>query len=79
MEKKSITGFTTKEVINKVKKLRQKYKEEKDKTKKSGNSRQRKWKYFDEIDVFMSQRHNVTPPCIVDTMAENTSNDTKGE
>jgi hypothetical protein len=31
-------GFTLKEIINKMKKLRQKYKQEKDKTRQTGNS-----------------------------------------
>ena len=53
-----------------MKKLRQKYKEEKDKTRKSGNGKGKKWKFFDEIDAFLMKRHNVTPPCLVDTMKE---------
>ena len=28
------------------------------------------WKFFDEIDTFLTKRHNVTPPALVDTMAE---------
>ncbi len=51
-----------------MKKLRQKYKTEKDKTRKSGNGKKKKWKYFDQIDNFMSQKHNVTPVAIIDTM-----------
>ena len=36
-----------------MKKLRQKYKQEKDKTKKSGNGASKKWKFFDELDAFL--------------------------
>jgi hypothetical protein len=25
---------------------------------------------FDDIDAFLMTKHNVTPPCLVDTMAE---------
>lgn len=53
-----------------MKKLRQKYKSEKDKMKKSGNGRSTKWLFFDQMDRFLSQRHNVTPVALVDTMAE---------
>ena len=53
-----------------MKKLRQKYKTEKDKTKKSGNGRSNKWLFFEQMDRFLSQRHNVTPVALVDTMAE---------
>ena len=50
--------------------MRQKYKSEKDKTKKSGNGRSKKWVFFEQMDRFLSQRHNVTPVALVDTMAE---------
>ena len=70
MEEKGYEGFTLKELINKIKKLRQKYKQEKDKSRQSGNGALKKWKYFDIIDVFLTKRHNVNPPAVVDTMAE---------
>lgn len=53
-----------------MKKLRQKYKEEKDKTKKSGTGAGKKWKFFDDLDAFLMRKHNVTPPCLVDTGAK---------
>ena len=53
-----------------MKKLRQKYKQDKDKTRRTGNAAVKKWKFFDEIDTFLTKRHNVTPPALVDTMAE---------
>lgn len=63
--------FTVKEVINKMKKLRQKYKMEKGKSRKSGNGTAKKqWKYFSKIDSIMSEKHIVNPPSIVDTMAD---------
>ena len=68
MQEKGYKDLTLEQIVNKMKKLRQKYKTEKDKTKKSGNSKTKKWKYFDQIDSFMSQKHNVTPVAIIDTM-----------
>ena len=52
-----------------MKKLRQKYKVEKDKARKSGNGRNKKWKFFDQIDQLLSHKHNVTPLVVLDTMA----------
>jgi Asp-tRNA(Asn)/Glu-tRNA(Gln) amidotransferase A subunit family amidase len=72
MENKGFKQFGLKELINKIKKLRQKYKVEKDKKKRSGNARQKTWKFFDSMDRVLATRHNVNPPTIADTMAENT-------
>ncbi|CAB4000488.1 Hypothetical predicted protein [Paramuricea clavata] len=69
LKAKGYEDFTLKELINKLKKLRQKYKEEKDKSKQTGNAASKKWKFFYEIDIFLTQRHNVNPPVVVDTMA----------
>ena len=52
-----------------MKKLRQKYKSEKDNQRKSGNSRKKPWKYFEQLDRFLSQKHNVTPAALIDTMS----------
>ena len=72
--------FTVKEVINKMKKLRQKYKMEKDKSRKSGNGTAKKqWKYFSKIDNIMSEKHIVNPPSIVDTMADTSHGTLKDE
>jgi hypothetical protein len=68
MQEKGFQDLTLEQIVNKMKKLRQKYKTEKDKTRKSGNGAKKKWKYFDQIDSFMSQKHNVTPLAIIDTM-----------
>ena len=54
-----------------MKKLRQKYNMEKDKSRKSGNGTAKKqWKYFSKIDSILSEKHIVNPPSIVDTMAD---------
>jgi hypothetical protein len=58
-----------------MKKLRQKYKTEKDKTRKSGNGKQKKWKFFDKMDQILANRHNITPVSIIDTMKESENSD----
>ena len=67
MQENGYKDLTLEQIVNKMKKMRQKYKTEKDKTRKTGNSKKKKWKYFDQIDNFMSQKH-VTPVAIVNTM-----------
>ena len=52
-----------------MKKLRQKYKTEKDNARKSGNNRKKPWKYFEQMHSFLSHKHNVTPAALIDTMA----------
>ena len=71
LNQKGIAEYTLKEVINKIKKLRLKYKCEKDKTRKSGNGAGKKWKYFDAMDRFLAQRPSVTPLAVNDTFALN--------
>jgi len=53
-----------KDVANKMKKLRQK------KIRNGGRNRAKEWKLFTKMDGFMSQKHNVNPPSVTDTMAE---------
>jgi hypothetical protein len=75
LEDKGFKGYTLKEVINKIKKLRQKFKQEKNKTKCSGSGAGKKWKFFDDIDTFLTKKHNVTPPVLVDTMNDMTQSE----
>jgi len=70
LENAGFNGFSLKELVNKIKKLRQKYKAEKDKRKRTGTARQKQWKHFDELDGILSQRHNVNPPFVIDSMSE---------
>ena len=60
-----------------MKKLRQKYRTEKDKAKKSGNGRGKKWQYFEKMDRFLATRHNVEPIALVDTMAKSSTKKTE--
>ena len=69
LEGKGFSELTVKGIVNKMKKLRQKYKVEKDKTRKSGSGRYKKWKFFDQMDRLLSHRHNGTPLVVLDTMA----------
>ena len=64
--------FTVKEVINKMKTLRQKYKMEKDKSRRNGNGTAKKnaGSIFIKIDSIMSQKHIINPPSIIDTMTD---------
>lgn len=78
MQEKGYKDLTLEQIVNKMKKLRHKYKTEKDKTRKSGNSKRKKWKYFDQIDNFMSTKHNVTPVAIIDTMDQSADGDECG-
>ncbi|CAB4036599.1 Hypothetical predicted protein, partial [Paramuricea clavata] len=70
LRERGYEDMTLKEIINKIKKLKQKYESEKDKAKKSGNGRKKPWKYFQQLDRFLSQRHNVVPAALLDSMAE---------
>ena len=60
--------FTVKEVINKKKELRQKYKMEKDKSRKSGNGtakktkKKKQWKYFSKIDAPLLSVEDLDSP-----------------
>ncbi|CAH3170148.1 unnamed protein product [Porites lobata] len=59
-----------KAILSKIRKLRQKYKEEKNKAKKSGRSRGRKWKFFHKMDSIMGHRANISPPLVLDSSAD---------
>ena len=56
---------------NKMKKLRQKYKMEKENSRKSGNgtAKKKQWKYSSKIDNITSEKHIVNPLSIMDTAA----------
>ena len=61
LEDKGFKGYTLKEVINKIKKLRQKFKQEKNKTRCSGSGAGKKWKFFDDIDYIFNQKTQCHP------------------
>ena len=55
MQEKGCKDLTLEQIVNKMKKLGQKYKTEKDKTRKTGNRKKKKWKYFDQIEIYVSE------------------------
>ena len=67
MDNRNLKHFTVQDLINKMKKLRQKYKEEKDKANKSGTGRRRKWVFFDRMDRILCDRPQVKPPLVIDS------------
>ncbi|XP_044183032.1 uncharacterized protein LOC122947312 [Acropora millepora] len=45
---------------------------------KSGNGTAKKqWKYFSKSDIIISEKHIVSPPCIVDVMADTSQGNLK--
>ena len=55
-------------IINKLKKLRVKYKTDKAKLKKSGTSRPKKeWKFFEKMDAIYKENPSIQPPYVVDS------------
>ena len=56
-------------IINKWKKLRQQHKQHHDKQKRSGTERQKKWKFFDEMDQACGHRDTSSPACLIDSSA----------
>ena len=55
--------------MNKVKKLKQRFKKEADKKNKTGNGRGKPWKFFTQLDEIIGHRPNVTPQFCIDTFA----------
>ena len=81
MENNGFT-FELEDIINKMKKLRQKYKVEKDKAKRSGRGRSKGWKFFSKMDEVLAHKPNTHPPISIDSSSnkqitenENESND----
>ena len=66
MEKSGFV-FEVEDIVNKMKKLRQKYKVEKDKTKRSGRGRSKGWKFFSKVDEVLARKPNTQPPISIDS------------
>ena len=79
LHSKGYKNFNLKEVIGKIKKLRQKHKSVEDQKNKSGNSAnpKREWKFFQEIDKFMCAKHNINPPSLIDTSVDSVKMENK--
>ena len=63
-------------IINKLKKLRVKYKTEKGKLKKSGTSRPKKeWKFFEKTDAIYNENPSIQLPCVIDSSKKSGESD----
>ncbi|CAB4003255.1 Hypothetical predicted protein, partial [Paramuricea clavata] len=69
LHKKGFTDYTLENVVNKMKKLRQRFKKEVDSAKKSGKGRAKPWKFFQRLNDIIGHRPNVRPAFCVDTSA----------
>lgn len=75
MHRKGFTQFSLTIVMNKVKKLKQRFKKEADKKNKTGNGRGKPWKFFTQLDEIIGHRPNVTPQFCIDTSATEAEQD----
>ena len=69
MHDKGLTDYTLENIINKMKKLRQRFKKEADKRRKSGSGRRKTWKFYSQLDNIIGHRPNIEPTFSVDTSA----------
>lgn len=68
---KEVTAIT-----NKLKKLRLKYRQEKDKLKRSGTSRLKKmWRFLDKMDQIYEENPSVNPPFLIDSSRDEDPHD----
>ncbi|XP_074620654.1 uncharacterized protein LOC141879314 isoform X1 [Acropora palmata] len=73
MENRNFRSYTVQDLVNKMKKLRQKYKQEKDKSSRSGTGKRKKWKFFEIIDRTLCDKPQVKPPLVIDSSASSTA------
>ena len=69
MENRNFKSYTVQDLVNKIKKLRQKYKQEKDKSSRSGTGKRKKWRFFEIIDRTLCDKPQVKPPLVIDSSA----------
>ena len=69
MENRNFKNFTVQDLVNKMKKLRQKYKQEKDKSSRSGTGKRKKWKFFEIMNRTLCDKPQVKPPLVIDSSA----------
>ena len=65
--------ITVDAIINKWKKLKQKYKTECDNQRRSGTECRKKWKFFNQMDEICGYRATSTPVLLIDSSLENES------
>ena len=71
--------FSVDDIVNKMKKLRQQYKTEKDKDRKSGNGKRKPWKFFARMDSILGYRPNIQPRSLSDPSSEICANDSNDD
>ena len=67
MHDKGFTEYSLMNIINKMKKLRQRFKKEADKRRKSGSGRGKLWKFYRTVDDIIGHRPNIQPIFSIDT------------
>ena len=67
MKNRNFRNYTVQDLVNKMKKLRQKYKQEKDKSSRSGTGKRKEWKLFEIIDRTLCDKPQVKPPLVIDS------------
>ena len=73
MENRNFRSYTVQDVVNKMKKLRQKYKQEKDKSSRSRTGQRKKWKVFEMIDRALCDKPQVKPSLAIDSSGSSTA------
>ena len=73
MENRNFRSYTVQDVVNKMKKLRQKYKQEKDKCSRSRTGKRKKWKVFEMIDRALCDKPQVKPFLAIDSSGSSTA------
>ncbi len=79
LHEKGFTDYTVDNVVNKMKKLRQRFKKEADKLRKSGAGRGKPWKFYKRLDEIIGHRPNIQPDFSIDTSADSIDDETSGK
>ena len=67
--------FSVDSIINKWKKMKQQFKKEVDKSRRSGAGRRKKWPYLDEMEAICGHRDNITPTILLDSSKDDDPSD----
>ena len=70
LHEKGFTSYNITNTINKIKKLKQRFKQEADKKKRSGNGRCKEWKFFTNLNEILGHRPIVQPEFCIDALAK---------
>ena len=70
---RNFRSYTVQDLVNKMKKLRQKNKQVKDKSTRCGTGKRKKWEFFEIIDRTLCDKPQVKPPLVIDSSASSTA------